>query len=87
MARKVALDTNIRRGSQHPLRAEMHRVLDGFGQAPSEVRWHEKELFLKRNPDFGQRPPATPQYKEWSGQVRGGFGFGLSYRGPWLRVS
>ncbi|CAE7350879.1 unnamed protein product, partial [Symbiodinium necroappetens] len=87
VARKVALDTNVRRGSQHPLRAEMHRVLDGFGQAPSEVRWHEKELFLKRNPDFGQRPPATPQYKEWSGQVRGGFGFGLSYRGPWLRVS
>ncbi|CAE7452919.1 unnamed protein product, partial [Symbiodinium sp. CCMP2456] len=86
VARKVALDANVRRGSQHPLRAEMHRVLDGFGQAPSEVRWHEKELFLKRNPDFGQRPPATPQYKEWSGQVRGGFGFGLSYRGPWLRA-
>ncbi|CAK9113580.1 TPR_REGION domain-containing protein [Durusdinium trenchii] len=74
IARKVALDSGIRQGAQHPLRAEMHRVLDGLGQAPSEIRWHEKEQFLRNNPDFGRRV-ATPQYKTWQGPWRGLGGF------------
>ncbi|CAJ1457540.1 unnamed protein product [Effrenium voratum] len=82
-ARRVALDTRVRQGSQHPLRAEMHRVLDGgFGYAPSEVRWHEKEQFLRNNPDVSKRS-ATLQYKEWQGSFpRGGLAFGPPARHP-----
>lgn len=62
--RRVAADSRVGLGAQHPLRAEMHRVLDGYGYPPTEIRWHEKEQFFKRNPNFG-RPVATPQQKSW----------------------
>eukprot|EP00434_Breviolum_minutum_P019070 symbB.v1.2.016811.t1/scaffold1292.1/size223628/9 len=73
LVRQVAADSSVRQGAQHPLRAEMHRVLDSYGYPPAEIRWHEKEQFFKRNPNFG-RMVATPQrgYREWQPTWRGG---------------
>eukprot|EP00930_Biecheleria_cincta_P056174 TRINITY_DN42344_c0_g1_i1.p1 TRINITY_DN42344_c0_g1~~TRINITY_DN42344_c0_g1_i1.p1 ORF type:complete len:1140 (+),score=179.59 TRINITY_DN42344_c0_g1_i1:61-3480(+) len=81
VAEKVGKDARVQSGASHGIREEMHRVLNQ-GQAPAEIRWHEKDHFLRLNPGFG-RPVQQPDYRDQQQQRfgGGGGGFGGGLRG------